>query len=223
MNSMESILSRRESAVISTNKVLRSTYMLLSLTLLFSAAMAGLSMLVSVSPMVSMGTSLGALALIWLVLPRTENSAAGIAVVFAIAGLLGFGLGPILQMYLALPNGGQVIATALGGTGVVFLGLSGYALTSRRDFSFMGGFLFVGLIVVLVAMVANLFLEIPALSLALSAAIVLLMSGLILFDTSRIINGGETNYIRATVALYLDIYNLFIALLQLLGAFSSDD
>jgi modulator of FtsH protease len=147
----------------------------------------------------------------------------GIVVVFGVAGLLGFGLGPVLSHYLSMPNGSQVVGTALGGTGIVFLGLSGYALTSRRDFSFMGGFLFAGLIVVLVAMIANIFLAIPALSLALSAAIVMLMSGLILFDTSRIINGGETNYINATVSLYLSIYNLFVAMLQLLGAFSGDD
>jgi modulator of FtsH protease len=182
-----------------------------------------MSMAMSVSPGVSMMTTLGALGLIWLVLPRTENSGAGVAVVFAIAGLLGFGLGPMLSYYLAMPNGPQTVATALGGTGLIFLGLSGYALTTRKDFSFMGGFLFMGLIVVLVAMIANIFLEIPALSLALSAIIVLLMSGLILFDTSRIVNGGETNYLRATVALYLDIYNLFIHLLSLLTAFGGDD
>jgi modulator of FtsH protease len=214
---------RAQPSALATNKVLRNTYMLLSMTLLFSAMAAGLSMMFSVSPTVSMISSLGALALIWLVLPRTANSSMGIVVVFGVAGLLGFGLGPVLSHYLSMPNGSQVVGTALGGTGIVFLGLSGYALTSRRDFSFMGGFLFAGLIVVLVAMIANIFLAIPALSLALSAAIVMLMSGLILFDTSRIINGGETNYINATVSLYLSIYNLFVAMLQLLGAFSGDD
>jgi modulator of FtsH protease len=223
MNSADRLVVRAQPSLLTTNKLIRNTYVLLSMTLLFSAVTAAVSMTMSVSPGVSMITTLGALGLIWLVLPRTENSGAGIAVVFAIAGLLGFGLGPMLTYYLAMPNGPQTVATALGGTGLIFLGLSGYALTTRKDFSFMGGFLFMGLIVVLVAMIANIFLEIPALSLALSAIIVVLMSGLILFDTSRIVNGGETNYLRATVALYLDIYNLFIHLLSLLTAFSGDD
>jgi modulator of FtsH protease len=223
MNSADRLVSRAQPSILATNKLIRNTYVLLSMTLLFSAVTAAMSMAMSVSPGVSMMTTLGALGLIWLVLPRTENSGAGVAVVFAIAGLLGFGLGPMLSYYLAMPNGPQTVATALGGTGLIFLGLSGYALTTRKDFSFMGGFLFMGLIVVLVAMIANIFLEIPALSLALSAIIVLLMSGLILFDTSRIVNGGETNYLRATVALYLDIYNLFIHLLSLLTAFGGDD
>ena len=223
MNSADRLIARAQPSILATNKLIRNTYILLSMTLLFSAVTAAMSMAMAVSPGVSLLTTLGALGLIWLVLPRTENSGAGIAVVFAIAGLLGFGLGPMLSYYLAMPNGPQTVATALGGTGLIFLGLSGYALTTRKDFSFMGGFLFMGLIVVLVAMIANLFLEIPALSLALSSIIVLLMSGLILFDTSRIVNGGETNYLRATIALYLDIYNLFIHLLSLLTAFGGDD
>ena len=222
MNPLQQTFNRSEAAALSTNKVLRSTYRLLSMTLLFSALMAGLSMALSLPPAVGMISSLGALGLIWLVLPRTENSAAGIGVVFGIAGLLGLGLGPMLQYYLAIPGGPQIVATALGGTGIIFLGLSAYVATTRRDFSFMGGFLFVGLMVVLVGMIANIFLEIPAMSLAISAIMVLLMSGLILFDTSRIVNGGETNYIRATVALYLDIYNLFIHLLQLLMYFAGN-
>jgi len=223
MNQFGSTVTRTQTSAISTNKVLKNTYILLSMTLLFSALTAGLSMSMAVSPGMSMFSSLGALALIWLVLPRTQNSTAGIFVVFAITGLLGFGLGPMLSHYLAIPGGGRIVATALGGTGVVFLGLSGYALTSKRDFSFMGGFLFAGLIVVLIAAVANIFLAMPVLQLTISGAIVLLMSGLILFDTSRIVNGGETNYIRATVGLYLNLYNLFVALLHLLTAFSGDD
>jgi modulator of FtsH protease len=126
-------------------------------------------------------------------------------------------------MYLALPNGPQVIATAMGGTGVIFLALSGYALTAKRDFSFMGGFLFAGLMVVLIAALANIFLAMPALSLAVSAGIILLMSGFILFDTSRIIHGGETNYIMATFGLYLSIFNIFINLLSILGIMGSDE
>ena len=211
------------SSAVSINKVLRNTYMLLSMTLLFSALTAVISMMVQVGPGISLACSFGALALIWLVLPRTANSSAGIGVVFAITGLLGFGLGPILNNYLALSNGSEIIATALGGTGVIFLALSGYVLTTRKDFSFMGGFLMVGLIIVLLAAVANIFFMIPALSLAVSGAIILVMSGLILYDTSRIIHGGETNYILATIGLYLNIYNIFISLLQILGIFGGDE
>ena len=209
-------------AAVSINKVLRNTYLLLSMTLIFSALTAGLSMMANVGFAVSMGCSIGALALVWLVLPRVAQSSAGIGVVFAITGLLGFGLGPMLNAYLQLSNGAELIATALGGTGIIFLALSGYALTTRRDFSFMGGFLIVGLVIAVVAMLANLFLAIPALSLAISAAVILIMSGLILFDTSRIINCGETNYIMATVSLYLSLYNIFVNLLAILGM-SSDD
>jgi modulator of FtsH protease len=211
------------SSAVSINKVLRNTYMLLSMTLLFSALTAVISMMVQVGPGISLACSFGALALIWLVLPRTANSSAGIGVVFAITGLLGFGLGPILNNYLALSNGSEIIATALGGTGVIFLALSGYVLTTRKDFSFMGGFLMVGLIIVLLAAVANIFFMIPALSLAVSGAIILVMSGLILYDTSRIIHGGETNYVLATIGLYLNIYNIFISLLQILGIFGGDE
>jgi|TARA_B110000977_G_scaffold42630_2_gene57690 modulator of FtsH protease len=210
------------SAALGINKVLRNTYLLLSMTLIFSALTAGLSMMANVGFAVSMGCSFGAMAMIWFVLPRVAQSSAGIAVVFAITGLLGFGLGPMLNAYLQLGNGAEIIATALGGTGVIFLALSGYVLTTRRDFSFMGGFLVVGLVIAVVAMLANIFLAIPALSLAISAAIILIMSGLILFDTSRIIHGGETNYIMATVSLYLSLYNIFVNLLAILGM-SSDD
>ena len=223
MSTLDRVLTARQDATLSSHKVVRNTYALLSMTLLFSALMAGVGMAIGVSPGMSMIASLGAIGLIWLVLPRTENSAAGLAVVFGITGLLGLGLGPLLTQYLAIPGGGRLVATALGGTGAIFLGLSAYALTTRRDFSFMGGFLFAGLIVVLLAMIGNMFLEIPALHLTISAVMVLLMSAMILFDTSRIINGGETNYIRATVSLYLDLYNLFISLLQLLTAFGGSD
>jgi modulator of FtsH protease len=144
-------------------------------------------------------------------------------VVFAITGLMGFGLGPMLGMYLSLANGPQIVGTAMAGTGVIFLGLSGYALTTKRDFSFMGGFLVAGLLVVFMAILANLFIQMPALQLAISAAVILLMSGFILYDTSRMINGGETNYILATISLYLNIYNIFVHLLHLLGALSGDD
>jgi len=215
-------ISRGRESVLSTNKVLRNTYLLLSTTMIFSGIMAAISMAMNVSPMVSLMCSFGAIALIWFVLPRTANSSAGLITVFAFTGLLGFGLGPTLNYYLQLTNGGQIVMTALGGTGMIFLGLSAYALTTRRDFSFLGGFLFVGFLVILGAALLNIFLAIPALHLAVSAGIIMVMSGFILFDTSRIIHGGERNYLMATVALYLDIYNIFISLLQILGMFSRD-
>ncbi|WP_455209179.1 Bax inhibitor-1/YccA family protein [Kaarinaea lacus] len=223
MNQNNPVVARRATAALEMNKVLKNTYMLLSMTLLFSALMAGLSMAVNAPPMTNLITFGLSIVLLWFVLPRVANSGAGIAVVFAITGLLGFGLGPLLSMYAAIPNGGQIVATALGGTGVIFLGLSGYVLTTKKDFSFLGGFLVVGFLVVLGAALANIFLAIPAMSLAISAAVIFIMSGFILYDTSRIINGGETNYIMATVGLYLSIYNIFISLLQLLTAFSGDD
>lgn len=219
----QSVVSRSAESVLATNKVLRNTYMMLSMTLVFSALMAAVSMSINVPPGASLITSLLAIGLLWFVLPRTANSSAGVFVVFAFTGLLGFGLGPMLNNYLALSNGSELIMTALGGTGVIFLGLSGYALTTRKDFSFLGGMMFIGLLVVLMMMIANIFLAIPALSLTISAAVIFIMSGLILFDTSRIINGGETNYLLATAALYLDIYNIFVHLLSLLGALSGDD
>lgn len=216
-------------SLLATHKVLRNTYMLLSMTLLFSAAMAGVSMAVNAPYGISLVASLVSMGLIWFVLPRTANSEKGLYVVFAITGLLGFGLGPVLNMYLkALPNGGQLIMTALGGTGLIFAALSGYVLTTKKDFSFMGGFLMTGVIALLLcsvgAMVASLFgVAVSGVFLALSAVSMLLFSGLLLYDTSRIINGGETNYIMATIALYLDIYNIFTSLLHLLGFANSDE
>nr|WP_246166688.1 Bax inhibitor-1/YccA family protein [Marinobacter salinexigens] len=210
------------------SKVLKNTYTLLAMTLLFSAIMAAVSMNIGLGRGASLICSLGALALVWLVLPRTANSGAGIGVVFAFTGLLGLSLGPTLNYYLQMSNGSQIVMQALGGTALVFFALSGYVLTTKKDFSFMRGMLVAGLVVVLVAalgaLVASMFgVAITAFSLAISAAIVFLMSGFILYDTSRIINGGEQNYIMATTGLYLNIYNLFVALLQLIGAFSGDD
>ncbi len=222
MSSFQRAVTRPSASVLETNKVLRSTYMLLSATLLFSAAMAGVSIVVQPPAFTGIICSLVALALIWLVLPKTANSTAGLGVVFAITGLLGFGLGPLLSAYLTA-GAGNIVALALGGTGVVFIGLSAYAITSKRDFSFMGGMLVAGLIVVLIAAIANIFLQIPALSATVSSVIILIMSGFILYDTGRIVNGGETNYITATVSMYLSIYNIFVSLLQLLGMFGGDD
>ena len=209
-------------SALSTNKVLKNTYMLLGMTLLFSAATAGISMAVGLGQGAALILMLVGFGLLFVV-NRTADSSKGLIAIFAFTGVMGASIGPMLNYYLAMPNGPSLVMQALGGTAVVFFGLSAYALTTRKDFSYMGGFLMVGLLVAVVAMVANIFLNIPALSLTISAAIVMIMSGLILFDTSRIINGGETNYIRATVALYLDIYNLFIHLLHLLTAFSGDD
>lgn len=207
---------------IEINKVLRNTYMLLSMTLLNSAAFAGVAMAMNLSH--GMGLVLSILGLVTLfVVHKTADSGKGIVATFVFTALLGAALGPMLQYYLALPNGPSLVMQALGGTAVVFFALSGYALTTRKDFSFMGGFLMVGLVVILMASLVNIFTQVPAVSLAISSAAVLIMSGLILFDTSRIIHGGETNYIRATVALYLDIYNLFVHLLHLLTAFGGDD
>lgn len=222
MNQNPSIVTTHAST-IATNKVVRNTYMLLSMTLLFSAVTATLSVVLRMPPMTYLLSVGGAFLLIWLVLPKHANKSSGLGVVFAITGLLGFSLGPILSMYLALSSGPQTVAVALGGTGIIFLGLSGYALTTRRDFSFLGGFIFTGMLVVLMAALANIFLTIPAVSLAISAAIIMIMSGFILFDTSRMINGGETNYVMATVGLYLSIFNIFISLLHILGIAGSDD
>ena len=215
-------VARRAEHAVSSNKVLKNTYMLLSATLAFSAVMAGLSIFLQLPSWMYLVAVIGGMVMGIFVLPRTANSSAGIGVIFAITGLLGLGLGSILTMYLALPKGPEIIATAFGGTGLIFLGLSGYALTSKRDFSFLGGFVFAGMMVVVIAMLANIFLQMPALALAISSAIILLMSAFILFDTSRIINGGETNYIMATYGLYLSIFNIFISLLQILGIFGDD-
>ncbi|MBK1723149.1 Bax inhibitor-1/YccA family protein [Thiocystis violacea] len=209
-------------SAISTNKVLKNTYMLLAATLGFSALTAMLSLALAAPPWTYMASVIVAMLLGIFVLPRTANSSAGIGVLFLITGLLGFGLGAILSLYLALPHGPQTVGLAFGGTAAIFLGLSGYALTSKRDFSFMGGFIFAGMMVVIFAVVANIFLQMPALSLAISSAIILLMSGFILFDTSRIARGEETNYIMATYGIYLSIFNIFISLLQLLGILGDD-
>ena len=218
----EYTIAQGASRAVAANKVLKNTYLLLSATLGFSAVMAMISMALAMPPWVYMVSVIGAMLLGMFVLPRAAQSASGIGVIFLITGMLGFGLGSILSMYMALPNGPSIIATAFGGTALIFLGLSGYALTSKRDFSFLGGFVFAGMMVLLVAIVANLFLNMPALSLAISGAIILLMSAFILFDTSRIARGEETNYIMATYGIYLSIFNIFISLLQILGVMGDD-
>lgn len=224
MNNQETVTSVRSSeAALATNKLIRNTYTLLSMTLLFSALTATVSVFMHLGPMTNLLTLGGAMVLIWFVLPKTANSTAGLGVVFAITGLLGLGLGPTLNYYLAMSNGPQLIGMAMGGTGVIFLTLSGYALTTRKNFSFMGGFLITGLVVALVAALANIFLEIPALSLGISAVIIMVMSGFILYHTSQMIHEPHGNYLMMTVALYLNILNIFTSLLHLLGALGGDD
>lgn len=215
------------SGSLEINKVLRNTYMLLGITLIFSALTAGISMAAGIGHGVGLIMSLVALALIWFVLPRTANSSTGLVVVFAFTGLIGASLGPILNHYLAFANGGSIVLQALGGTALIFLGLSAYTLTTRKDFSFLHGFVFIGMMVMIVAMIALMAasffgFNISGLHLAFSAGVVLLMSALILYQTSAIIHGGETNYILATTSLYLSIINLFTSLLHLLGVGSDE-
>ena len=222
MSMIEKTVIRSEQSVLATNKVLRNTYALLSMTLIFSALCAGAAVALNMPPMGMIVTLVGYFGLLFLT-TRFSNSGLGLLFVFALTGFMGLTLGPIISMYLSIPNGNQLVMTAMGGTGVIFLGLSGYVLTTRKDFSFIGGFLMVGILVAFLAGIASMFLSMPGLSLAVSAMFVLLMSGLILYQTSEIIHGGETNYILATVTLFVSIYNLFLSLLQLLGALGGDD
>ena len=192
------------------------------MALAFSSFTAGVSMALNLPAIMALVFSLIGFGLLFVV-QRMADSSKGLPAIFAFTGFMGASLGPLLNAYLAMPGGASLVTQSLAGTAFIFFGLSAYALQSKRDFSFMSGFLFAGLIVAVVAMIANIFLGIPALSLTISAAVVMIMSGLILLDTSRIINGGETNYIRATVGLYLSIYNIFIHLLSLLGVLGGDD
>lgn len=220
---LNTAVARPEASILSTNKMLKNTYMLLSMTLLFSAMTAGLAMTLNLPHPGMIVTMIGYFGLLFLT-TKFSNSSLGLIFVFALTGFMGLTLGPILNMYIkAFSNGHELIMTALGGTGVIFLGLSAYALTTRKDFSFLGGFLMVGILVAFLAGIGAVLFSIPALSLAVSAMFILLMSGMILFQTSAIVNGGETNYILATVSLYVSIYNLFLSLLQLLGVFGGDD
>lgn len=211
----------RERSVLATNKVIRNTYVLLSMTLIFAAITAGAAMALNLPHPGLIITLVGYFGLLFLT-SKLRNSAWGIASVFALTGFMGYTLGPILNAYLSLPNGGETVMMALGLTGAIFLGLSGYALTTRKDFSFMGGFLAVGILVAFLAGLGAIFFSMPTLSLTVSAAFVLLMSGLILYETSNIIHGGETNYIMATVTLFVSLFNLFTSLLHLLGFMNND-
>jgi len=211
----------REPAV-AVNKVLKNTYMLLGITLAFSALTAAFAMASNAAPVNIWVMLIGFYGLLFAT-HKLANSAWGLVSVFALTGFMGYTLGPILNYYMATSAGTEIVTTALGGTAFIFFGLSGYALVSRKDFSFLSGFLFAGFLVIIAAFVANLFLAMPALQLALSAGFILFSSAVILFQTSAIIHGGERNYILATVTLYVSLYNIFISLLNLLTALSGDD
>jgi len=215
--------STSQASALETNKVLRNTYTLLSMTLFFSALMAGVSATLNLPHPGLIITLVGYFGLLFLT-SKFRNSGLGLLFVFALTGFMGYTLGPIISAYLTMfSNGDQLVMMAMGGTGVIFLGLSAYALTTRKDFSFMGASLMIGILVAFVAGLAAVFLNIPALSLGVSVMFILLMSGLILYETSSIIHGGETNYIMATVTLYVSIFNLFTSLLHLLGAFAGEE
>ena len=209
-------------SVLATNKVIRNTYLLLSMTLAFSAVTAAASVALKLPHPGIILTLIGFFGLLFAV-HKLKDSGWGILAVFAMTGFMGYTLGPVITRYLGLPNGGEIVMQAMGATAAIFVGLSAYALTTKKDFSFMGGFLMVGILVAFLAGLAAIFFEIPALSLTVSAAFVLLMSGLILYETSNIIHGGETNYVLATVTLFVSLFNLFTSLLHLLGFMSGDD
>lgn len=219
---MEQVLSQSQRLTFATNKLIRNTYSLLTLTLLTSTVTAAIAMVSGARP-INWLLMLTVFIGMPFIIHRFRNSAWSLVLTFAFTGFMGYVLGPILSLYLSLPNGPQVVMMAFGSTAAIFFGLSAYALTTRKDFSFMRGFLFTGLIVVLLAIVANIFLAIPLLSLTISAVAVVLMSGMILFDTSRMVNGGETNYVMMTVSLFANIYVLLVHLLNLFSAFHGSE
>ncbi len=219
----ETTASQRQESLLSTHSVLRNTYLLLSLTLLFSSAAAG----VAVMTQAGFGSAIVAIILSFVFLFVTtalRNSPWGILSVFAFTGCMGYSIGPMLNQFIhGYSNGGQLILTAFGGTGVIFFATSAYVLTTKKDLSHWGKFLTIGIVICLVAMIANIFLKMPAMQLAISTILTIISTMLIMYDTSRIINNGERNYIMATMSLYIDIQMLFQNLLMLLGAFSGRD
>ena len=216
-------VARPAPSVLATNKLIRNTYILLSMTLLFSALTAGISIVLNLPSMGLLITLGGYFGLLYLT-SALRNSIWGLAAIFALTGFMGLTLGPFINAYVQFfSNGGQLVMLALGGTGVIFLGLSGYALTTRKDFSFMAGFLMVGILVAFLLGICAAIFSIPAMALAVSAIFILLMSGLILYQTSEMIHGGETNYIMATITLYVAIYNLFTSLLHILAMFAGQE
>ncbi|MBN8445110.1 MAG: Bax inhibitor-1/YccA family protein [Gammaproteobacteria bacterium] len=208
--------------VTQANKVLRNTYSLLAMTLAFSAAVAGVSMSLNLPHPGIILTLVGYFGALFFT-TKFRDSALGLVGVFALTGFMGYTLGPILNRYLALPGGGEIVMMAMAGTATIFFALSAYALVKKTNFSFMGSFLIVGVLVAFLAGLGAIFFEMPALSLAVSAMFVLLMSGMILYQTSEIVHGGETNYIMATVGLFVSIFNLFTSLLHILGFMNSDE
>jgi len=223
MNNMQYSVASAEQSSLVTNKLIKNTFSLLAMTLIFSAVTAGLSMTFNWPHPGIILTLVGFYGLLFLT-TKTANSGWGIISVFALTGFMGLTIGPIISSYTQMfSNGNELVMMAMGGTGTIFLGLSGYALTSRKDFSFMGGFLMVGVLIAFLAGIGAIIFSIPALSLAVSAMFILLMSGMILYQVSSMVHGGETNYVLATVSLYVSIYNLFLSLLHLLGAFAGED
>ncbi|SEQ20138.1 modulator of FtsH protease [Ectothiorhodospira magna] len=214
--------SRPAEGVLATNKVIRNTYMLLSMTLAFSAVMAFVAMAVGAQPVHWLFMLAFFIGFPFLI-NYLRNSIWSLPLVFVFTGVMGYILGPIIGMYLSLPNGPAVVGSALASTALVFVGLSAYALITRKDFSFLGGFVFVGFLVVLAAIIANIFLAMPALSLAISSAVVLLVSAAILWDTSRMVHDGEANYVVMTVSLYANIYVLFLHLMSLYAMLTGDN
>ena len=212
---------------LAQNKVLRNTYMMLSLTMIPTVIGAWIGMSLNFAfmaqhPVLSVLGMLAVMFGMFYAIQANRNNSLGVVLLLGTTFLFGLMLGPILQAALQLSNGAQLVGMAAGGTGVIFFTLAGIATVTKKDFSFMGKFLFVGLVMLVVAMLANAFFQVPAASLAISAIAVMIFSGYILYDVSRIVNGGETNYVMATLALYLDIYNIFVNLLNLLMAFSGN-
>lgn len=215
----DQVLSDQRTSSVVVNRVLRNTYILLSMTLLFCAAVAATSAMLNWPHPGLIVTLVGYFGLLFLT-SALRNSAWGIVSVFALTGFMGLTLGPIISYYVtAVPNGDQIVMTAFGGTGLIFLGLSAYALTTRKNFAFLGGMLFAGILAAFVMSLVAVFFNMPMLSVAVSGIFIILMSGLILYQTSAIVHGGETNYIMATVTLFISIYNLFLSLIHILGIF----
>src|SRR3990167_1898653 len=207
---------------VAMHTALRNTYFLLSLTLLFSAAMAGYAMRTNAMPLNFLIQIIGMFGLLFLTM-WLRNSVWGLVSIFAFTGFVGYTMGPMLNMYIKeFTNGSQLILTSLGATGAIFVALSGYVLMTKKDFSYLGGFLFIALLGAILLSVAGMLFHLPMLQLGMSFAFVVIFSGFILYDTSRILNNGQTNYIMATISLYLDILNLFLSLLQILSYFSGN-
>ncbi|SIT65948.1 modulator of FtsH protease [Ectothiorhodosinus mongolicus] len=217
-------LSRSQAGArtLATNKVIRNTYLLLSMNLAFSAMVAFVAMATGAKP-VSWILMIAVFLGMPFAIHALRNSIWGLPATFVFTGVMGYILGPIVGFYLGMANGPAIVGGALATTAVAFVGLSGYALATRKDFSFLGGFVLVGFLVILAAIVANLFLAIPALSLAISSAAVMLVSAAILWDTSRMVHDGEANYITMTVSLFANIYVLFLHLMNLFAAFTGDN